>query len=72
MTPLEIKHAVKRHPAFRSLTKVVERGHTLYTVRLFFTGNPAILDRTVSCISASRTEAFRKAALHLVTQRVTQ
>lgn len=72
MTPLEIKHAVRCHPAFRSLTKVVERGHTVFIVRLFFMGNPAILDRTVSYTGASRTEAFRKAALHIVTQRITQ
>jgi len=72
VTPLETKHTVTRHPAFRSLTKVVERGHTLFTIRLFFMGNPAILDRTVLCADASRSKVFRKAALHLITQRVTQ
>lgn len=72
MTALKTKHAVKRHPAFRALTKVVDRGHTIFTIRLFFMGNPAINDRTVTVSDATRSGVFRKAALLLVTQRVTQ
>jgi hypothetical protein len=44
---------------------------TIFIVRLFFMGNPAIHDRTITVSDATRLGAFRKAAIHIVTQRIT-